>query len=72
MLSLVVEDNSDVQAFYILGDFNAHINEPFHRELIDFVLNHRGYVHTDKIGAGSDTCSTYIKDVYGWVYNNAL
>lgn len=64
VLSSVV-DNSDVQAVYILEDFNAHVNEPFNRVMIDFCSELQWTcADIDKNGVNSDTYA-YISDVYG-------
>ncbi|XP_048002796.1 uncharacterized protein LOC125239297 [Leguminivora glycinivorella] len=35
-ISAISEDNTDVEAIYVLGDFNAHPNELFYNELLQF------------------------------------
>lgn len=65
VLSPVVADNSDVQAVYIIGNFNTHIKEPFHCELMDFFSEHEwNCVDIENLDVCSDTY-TYISDVQG-------
>lgn len=63
LLSTTITENSDVQAAFMIGDFNAHINEPFHKELIDFCIEQQ-WICADIEKCQPDTY-TYISDVHG-------
>lgn len=63
VLSSTVADNCDVQAVFMLGDFNAHTNEPFYREMVDFCTEQQ-WICADVNKCDSETY-TYISEVHG-------
>lgn len=58
-------ESSDVEAVFMLGDFNAHPGEPFWLELFDFCL-YQKWLCADivRLGLGSNGC-TYISEANG-------
>ncbi|XP_061729061.1 uncharacterized protein LOC133533986 [Cydia pomonella] len=61
----ILDDNSDVEAVYVLGDFNAHPAELFYRELEQFCLEQDWCcVDVDMLGYMSNTY-TYISEAHG-------
>jgi exonuclease III len=64
-LSASIAENSDVQAVYVLGDFNAHPSECFYGELMDFCAEQM-WICADikKLGVTSGSY-TYISDIHG-------
>jgi exonuclease III len=65
VISTIISENSDVQAVYVLGDFNAHVNELFYVEMMNFCEDNLWYcADIDMLGPSSDTY-TYVSDVYG-------
>ncbi|CAK1598235.1 unnamed protein product [Parnassius mnemosyne] len=60
-----VEENCGVEAFYLLGDFNAHPKEIFYNELINFCNDHTWYcADVDMLGLQSNTY-TFRSDAHG-------
>ncbi|XP_063538392.1 uncharacterized protein LOC134747710 [Cydia strobilella] len=63
-LHAIIED-SEVEAAYVLGDFNAHPNEPFHNELMSLCEDSQ-WICADQEMLGLDTGTyTYVSDSHG-------
>ncbi|XP_063389871.1 uncharacterized protein LOC134675536 [Cydia fagiglandana] len=63
-LHAIIED-SEVDAAYLLGDFNAHPNEPFHNELMNFCGDSQ-WICADQEMLGLDSGTyTYVSDSHG-------
>jgi exonuclease III len=61
----ICEETTDIEAVYILGDFNAHPNELFCRELLQFCVSQDWYcIDLDMLGTDSETY-TFTSDAHG-------
>ena len=62
-----IEENLGVESFFVLGDFNAHPNELFYKEMINFCVEQNWLcVDVNNLGIDSNTY-TFISDVHGSV-----
>lgn len=64
-ISSILEENTDADAIYMLGDFNAHPTARFGEKLVDFCEDQEWTcADMNMLGLDSDTF-TYISDVHG-------
>lgn len=64
VISAIVE-SSDVEAVYILGDFNAHPGELFCNELLNFCVEQSWLCADLELLGTSHDCHTFVSDAHG-------